>query len=185
MDDVTVFCSNPLSVHRLISICNQFELASGAKVNRGKSKAMFFNPFTVKTDYLKVLGIWFGGARACAKTCEECIAKVRQKLGFWEHCSLSIVGENLVIRCEVLSLLLYVAWAIPYHLSFVEKFAMKNTFDHKSIRKRSAHRILGSLQEKEKVDPVGLFPEQTVKVIRQNVSSPELSNKHQDITWLV
>eukprot|EP00061_Rhincodon_typus_P017593 g46352.t1 len=50
------------------------------------------------TDYLKVLRIWFGGARACAKSWEERIAKVRQELVFWEHHSLSIEGKILVIR---------------------------------------------------------------------------------------
>eukprot|EP00061_Rhincodon_typus_P009852 g33662.t1 len=117
-----------------------------------------------------MLGIWFRRAGACAKFWEECIAKVRQKLVFWEHYSLSISGKNLVIRSEELSLLLYVAqawpipqkmglallprnapssWTIPYHLSFMEKFAKKNIFDHKSIRKWSTCRVLETLQEKE------------------------------------
>eukprot|EP00061_Rhincodon_typus_P002057 g16499.t1 len=73
MDDVAVSYSDPQSVSTLLSICEQFELASGAKVNRGESEAMFFGnwaarsfiPFTVRTDYLKVLGIWFRGAGAC------------------------------------------------------------------------------------------------------------------------
>eukprot|EP00061_Rhincodon_typus_P017901 g46821.t1 len=49
----------------IMSICNQFELSSGAKVHQGKSKAMFFGngverpfiPFIIRTDYRKVLGI--------------------------------------------------------------------------------------------------------------------------------
>eukprot|EP00061_Rhincodon_typus_P009603 g33234.t1 len=53
-----------------MSICDQLELASGAKVNRVSNEAMFFGnwanqsfiPLTIRTDYLKVLGIWFGGA---------------------------------------------------------------------------------------------------------------------------
>eukprot|EP00061_Rhincodon_typus_P014057 g40845.t1 len=77
------------------------------------------------------------------------------------------------------------SWTVLYHLSFVEKFAKKITSDHKSIRKWSARSVLETLQEKERADPVGLFLEQTVKVIWQNASSPELSNKHQDITRLV
>eukprot|EP00061_Rhincodon_typus_P004950 g23801.t1 len=105
MDDVAIFCADRQSVRRLLSICDQFELASGAKVNRGKSEAMFFSnwadrsfiPFTVRTDYLKVLGVWFGGAGACTKTWEEHITKLRQKLVLWEHHSLSIAGKNLVI----------------------------------------------------------------------------------------
>ncbi|XP_041029893.1 probable G-protein coupled receptor 139 [Carcharodon carcharias] len=37
MDDVTVFCSDQLSVHSLINICDQFKPASGTKVNREES----------------------------------------------------------------------------------------------------------------------------------------------------
>eukprot|EP00061_Rhincodon_typus_P011440 g36451.t1 len=65
------------------------------------------------------------------------------------------------------------------------KFAKKNTFDYKSNRKWSAHSILEKLRKKEMVDPIAWFPKQTVKVIWKNVSSPELSNKHQDIAWLL
>eukprot|EP00061_Rhincodon_typus_P006897 g27995.t1 len=61
MDDVTIFCSDLLPVHRLMSICDQFKLVLGAK---------------------------------------EHITKVKQNLVLWEHRSLSIVGKNLVIRCE-------------------------------------------------------------------------------------
>eukprot|EP00061_Rhincodon_typus_P008890 g31926.t1 len=115
--EVTIFCSNPLSVRRFMSICNQFEPASGAKVIRDNIEPVYFGnladessiPFPVRTDYLKVLGIWFSVAWTRSKSWEE------QKLEFWEHLSLSIVGKNLVIRCEAFSLLLYVAhvWPIP------------------------------------------------------------------------
>eukprot|EP00061_Rhincodon_typus_P013568 g40014.t1 len=215
-----------------------------------------FIPFTVRTDYLKVLGIWFGGVRVCTKSWEERIAKVKQKLVHWEHCSLSIVVTRAIWcfirkpkidqvcrdsmyktlakgrrnipnvalilmatfvcgcirlcvdlqytntkcydrlkfylspvlqRMGVASLLQNIpsSWTVPYHLSFVKKFAKKNTVDHKSIRKWSAHSVLKTLWEKERVDPVTWFPEQTVKVIWQKVLSPELSNKHQDIALLV
>eukprot|EP00061_Rhincodon_typus_P018427 g47595.t1 len=187
-----------------------------------------FIPFTIRTDYLKVLGIWFSEAGACAKTSEEPIIRFRQKLVFCEHCSLFIAGGKKVPNTVLILMTTFVcgciqlcvdpqyrntkchyvlriylspvlqkmalasllwnapsSWTIPYCLSFVEKFAKKNTFDHKSIRKWSVHSILETLWEKERVYPVGLFPEQTVKVIWQNDSSPELSNKHQDIAWLV
>eukprot|EP00061_Rhincodon_typus_P012539 g38337.t1 len=47
------------------------------------------------------------------KSWEEYLAKLRQKLGFWEHCSLSLAGKNLGIKHETLSLLLYVAQIRP------------------------------------------------------------------------
>ncbi|XP_067896195.1 uncharacterized protein [Heterodontus francisci] len=77
------------------------------------------------------------------------------------------------------------SWTVPYHLSFVEQFLQENTFDHRSIRQWSARNVLKALREKETGDPVGWFPEQTAKVIWRNASSPELSNKHQDVAWLV
>eukprot|EP00061_Rhincodon_typus_P005967 g26111.t1 len=108
MDNVAVFCSDPLSVSRIVSICDKFKLASVVKVNQGKSEAMFFwepadrffLPFTVRTDYLKMLAIWFRGAGVWAKPSEEHIAKVRQKLSRWEHHSLSVSGKILHIRCD-------------------------------------------------------------------------------------
>eukprot|EP00061_Rhincodon_typus_P009675 g33344.t1 len=130
-----------------MNICEQFELALAAKVNQSKSKAIFFGNwadqsfilFIVRTDYLKVLEIWFSGARACTKSWEECIAKVKQKLVLREHSSLSTGAKDLVIRCEALSLLY--------------KFAKKITFDHKSIRKWVAGSILETLWKKDNVDP--------------------------------
>eukprot|EP00061_Rhincodon_typus_P011901 g37267.t1 len=41
---------------------------------------------------------------------------------------------------------------ILYHLTFMEKFAKKNTFDHKSIRNWSAHGVHETLLEKESLD---------------------------------
>eukprot|EP00061_Rhincodon_typus_P018929 g48321.t1 len=38
VDDITVFCWDLLLVSRLMSICDRFELASGAKVNRGSGQ---------------------------------------------------------------------------------------------------------------------------------------------------
>eukprot|EP00061_Rhincodon_typus_P009348 g32786.t1 len=86
-----------------MSIDDQFELVSGAKVNRGKSEAMFFwnwadqcfIPFTVRTHYLKMLGIWFEGVGACAKSWEECIAKDIHR---GKH-QLYLEGHQLHERC--------------------------------------------------------------------------------------
>ncbi|XP_078390080.1 NACHT, LRR and PYD domains-containing protein 3-like isoform X3 [Cetorhinus maximus] len=38
MDNITIFCSDPQTVHRLVSICGRFKLASQPKVNWDKSK---------------------------------------------------------------------------------------------------------------------------------------------------
>eukprot|EP00061_Rhincodon_typus_P014738 g41984.t1 len=199
-----------------MSICDQLELASGAKVSRGKSKVMFFGkwadqpfiPFTIGTDYLKVLGIWFGGAEAIAKTREERITKVRPILRtcdiavtrailhfIWRSQMDRVCRDNMYKTLEKrgknvpnVTLILmapFVRGCIKLCIDPQYKFGKRNTFGHSSISTWSAHSVLETLREKERVDPVAWFPEQTVKVIWQNVSSPELSSKHQDIVWLV
>eukprot|EP00061_Rhincodon_typus_P006265 g26727.t1 len=74
MDDVTVFCLDLLSVCRLMSICDQFELASGAK-NRLPEGA----------------GNTVRRGQAVHKILGEHIARVKQKLVIWKHHSLSFV----------------------------------------------------------------------------------------------
>eukprot|EP00061_Rhincodon_typus_P013647 g40161.t1 len=85
----------------------------------------FFIPFTVRTDYLEVLGIWFH------------VSSVLESVG------LALLPQNAPS-----------SWTVPYRLSFMEKFAKKNTFDHKSIRKWSVRGIFVILWEKDRVDPV-------------------------------
>ncbi|XP_051900736.1 transcription factor HES-7-like [Pristis pectinata] len=88
MDDVAVFCSDPPSVCRLISTSYRHELASGARVNHVKNKAMLFGnwpdrsniSFTIRSNYLKQLGIWFGGAEAGNKNWQEQIGKLLKPL---------------------------------------------------------------------------------------------------------
>eukprot|EP00061_Rhincodon_typus_P011896 g37256.t1 len=159
VDDNAIFHSDPLSVSRLISTRDQFELASGIKVNWGKSKSMFignwadqsFILFTIRTDYLTVLGIWFGGAAACAKT--------------WEGIDLASLPQNAPSSCSD-----------PYHLSFVEKFVKKNTFDPMSIRQCSAHSMLETLLGK------GSYQ---VAPCADHQSHLGRMPCHQDIAWLV
>ncbi|XP_067876004.1 collagen alpha-2(IV) chain-like [Heterodontus francisci] len=162
--------SSAVSINGLMSICDQSEMASGVKVNRGMSEAMFFGkwadrsfvPFAVRSDYLKVLGIWPGGAAACITNWKERIAMVKHNLSMWEQRSLSIVGEKLYLIC-------YDLWSSGTELIV-----------HYSLLDVTIRNVLEALWEKEMVDSSRLS-----KFIWQNASSPELSNKHQDVAWLV
>eukprot|EP00061_Rhincodon_typus_P014417 g41419.t1 len=92
------------------------------------------------TDYLKVLGILFGGAGMCAKIWEKHVTKVRQKLGrlpFHFRIDFTLLPWNVPS-----------GWTAPNHLSLVEKFVKKNTFDHNAIRQWSGHSVLEILSEK-------------------------------------
>ncbi|XP_069801854.1 uncharacterized protein [Dendropsophus ebraccatus] len=127
MDDVTIFCADQRSVTALVQTCEKFGKASGAKVNCGKSEAMLFGewhlassapfPFTIKPDFIKILGVWFGKEGAALKSWEERLAKVNTKIGLWSLRHLTIEGKALVLRNEVLPVLQYTAQAWPPHVT--------------------------------------------------------------------
>ncbi|XP_041429344.1 uncharacterized protein LOC121397172 [Xenopus laevis] len=122
MDDVTIFCADQPSVRALVQTCEDFGKASGAKVNCGKSETLLFGewnltsdavPFSIKSDFIKILGVWFGGEGAALKCWDERMAKVRQKIGLWSLRDLTIEGKTLVLRNEILPVLQYMAQAWP------------------------------------------------------------------------
>ncbi|XP_077327689.1 uncharacterized protein LOC143962233 [Lithobates pipiens] len=106
MDDVTVFCADRHSIDTLAQTCEDFGQASGAKVNCGKSEVMLFGkwflpssapmPFSVKADFIKILGVWFGAEGAALKSWEERLAKMQQKFGLWSLRELTIEGKTLI-----------------------------------------------------------------------------------------
>ncbi|KAJ1191808.1 hypothetical protein NDU88_001123, partial [Pleurodeles waltl] len=77
MDDVILFCTDGKSVQSLLEACKDFGKASGAKINVEKSQAKLFGrwdlcnkplPFLIETELVKILGFWFGGPGAAAKS---------------------------------------------------------------------------------------------------------------------
>ncbi|KAJ1166925.1 hypothetical protein NDU88_007319 [Pleurodeles waltl] len=77
MDDVTLFCTDGKSVQSPLVACKNFRKASGAKISMDKSQAKLFGrwdlcnkplPFPIETGLVKILGIWFGGPGAAAKS---------------------------------------------------------------------------------------------------------------------
>ncbi|XP_056386710.1 uncharacterized protein LOC130282475 [Hyla sarda] len=125
MDDVTVFCADQRSVTALVQTCEDFGRASGAKVNCGKSEAMLFGewhlassapfPFTVKPDFIQILGVWFGKEGAALKSWQDRLGRINSKIGLWSSRKLTMEGKALVLRSEVLPVLQYTAQAWPSH----------------------------------------------------------------------
>eukprot|EP00061_Rhincodon_typus_P009239 g32584.t1 len=62
-------------------------------------------------------------------------------------------------------------WAVLHHLSFMVKFAKQNTFDHEFIRKWSAHSVLKTLTEKERVDPVRTHTKTNINYTWRTINS--------------
>ncbi|XP_056416635.1 uncharacterized protein LOC130357908 [Hyla sarda] len=125
MDDVTVFCAEQRSVSALVQTCENFGRASGAKVNCGKSEAILFGewhlassapfPFTVKPDFIQILGVWFGKEGVALKSWQDRLGKMNSKIGLWSSRKLSVEGKALVLRSEVLPVLQYTAQTWPPH----------------------------------------------------------------------
>ncbi|KAJ1190251.1 hypothetical protein NDU88_006989 [Pleurodeles waltl] len=87
---------------------------SGAKINSAKSETLLLVhwtltrdplPFPTKQDFLKILGVWFGGDGAREKSWEERLAKTKQKLELWSLRKLTIEGKSLVLQNETLPVL--------------------------------------------------------------------------------
>lgn len=293
MDDVSLFCRDQPSIDKLIQVCDWFGQASGARINFEKSEAMIFGlwssgisiPFSVKTGFIKILGIWFGGEGAILKSWEERLSKVNQKFGLWQQRVLTLEGKALVLRNEILPVLLYVAqvwpllyacirainkavfhfiwgskmdrlsraimfkpaknggknvpdcvsilmstfvcnvlqicllpcyksskcffflrfymyaslrkfgwvslslslphcWSVPFYLNTVLKFVRKNKLESLLVEDWKPRIITSKINGNEEVVPIGVFVEQTVVKIWENVSAQVLINRQKDIAWM-
>eukprot|EP00061_Rhincodon_typus_P009497 g33059.t1 len=109
----------------------------------------FFISFTIRIECLKVLGKWFRGAGM------DTMYEALDKRG--KHVPNVTLILMATFVCSCINMYIDPRWTIPYHLFFMEKFTKKSSFDHKSIRKWSAHSILETLREKERVDPFRTF----------------------------
>lgn len=119
MDDINILCTDLLSVNRTLDLTDWFGQASGSRLNRDKTQAQFYGPWTQteKTgldvtqtqENQKILGIKFdreGGGNA---NWTDVVGKVRQRLGFWGLRGLTIEGKVLIIKAVILPLLLLIS----------------------------------------------------------------------------
>ncbi|KAJ1172587.1 hypothetical protein NDU88_004432 [Pleurodeles waltl] len=76
MDVVSVFCADRRSIKEHEKTCIEFGKVTGEKINSVKSETLLLGhwtptkdplPFPIKQDFLKTLGVWFGGKDAAEK----------------------------------------------------------------------------------------------------------------------
>lgn len=90
-DDVNILCTDLLSVNRTLDLTDWYGKASGAKLNREKSKAQFYGPWTetertglsltvTQTDQ-KILGVKFDKGKGETNQ-PDIVGKVRQRIGY-------------------------------------------------------------------------------------------------------
>lgn len=118
MDDVNVLCTDLLSVNRTLDLTDWFGRASGSKLNRKKTQAQFYGPWTpdetaglslTVTQGQKILGIKFDREGGGSLNWADVIGKVRQRLGLWTFRGLTMEGKVLIIKAVILPLFLLIS----------------------------------------------------------------------------
>ena len=119
MDDVNILCTDRTSVDRTLDMTDFYGRASGARLNRNKTQAQFYGPWTAtdmtglpltvtRTD-LKILGVKFDRQGGGDTNWPGLIGKVKQRLGYWGLRGLTMEGKVLIIKAVILPLLLSVS----------------------------------------------------------------------------
>ena len=111
-DDTTVAATSDASIEETFNIYGQFERASGARLNRGKSKGMWAGSWKDRSDKpyglqwvkdLPLLGATFNVGDYHLPTWEPAVAKLEARLSAWSGRSLSFQGKAVVINTLALS----------------------------------------------------------------------------------
>jgi hypothetical protein len=128
-DDGNFFLTNDESVGKVISWFDYFGKGSGAKLNKGKSKVLYFGKWKTRSDHpfgiswaekLKIFGVWFGKI-----TIEEVwtpvFNKIKKTLDLYRGRILSMYGRAIIVNTMILSKLWYLASVVNLPDSFIRK----------------------------------------------------------------
>ena len=123
-DDTTSAVTTDESIEEVFSIYDTFEAASGAKLNRGKSKGMWLGAWKSRNDTpfglswvkeLPLLGASFSVGDYTIPTWEKPVAKLESRLSAWSGRSVSLQGKTTIINVLTLSQIWHLChvFAIP------------------------------------------------------------------------
>ena len=111
--DTSLILSSDDSIKAPLETYDQYEKASGSKLNRGKSKGLWLGSWRGRTDSpvdldwssskLKVLGVFIGIGDLIEDNWRPRINAVDKVLSSWRSRSLSFRGKALVINALALS----------------------------------------------------------------------------------
>ena len=98
-DDITIIIKQNKCFKEVIKEILDYELASGAKVNYGKTKGLWVGCWKDRTDSplgitwtnesVKNLGVYFGNDNNSEKTFSEIIPKINRSMNYWKQFKLS------------------------------------------------------------------------------------------------
>ena len=121
-DDTTVAATTDDSITEVFNIYSTYERASGAKLNRGKSKGLWAGSWKSRTDaphglrwvqQLPLLDATFSVGDYTIPTWEPAVAKLEKRLTAWSGRQLSFQGKTVIINT--------LAWSQIWHLCHVFK----------------------------------------------------------------
>lgn len=114
-DDATLLLRDASSVGRVLDMVDFFGRGTGARLNRGKSEAMWVGSFKSRVDKpcgikwvvkMKILGIWFGDEVRDENWVGK-VDKLKGVLNRWSGRKLSIWGRVLIVKVLGLAKLEY------------------------------------------------------------------------------
>ena len=128
-DDTTIAPTLDASIEEIFAVYSKFERASGARLNRGKSKGMWLGSWKQRTDtpfglqwvkQLPLLGATFSAGDYSEPTWEPATAKLEKRLLDWSGRKLSFQGKTSIINSLALSQIWHLCHVFP-----VPKWAAK------------------------------------------------------------
>ncbi|MCP3925856.1 MAG: reverse transcriptase family protein, partial [Desulfobacterales bacterium] len=133
-DDTTIILQGEKSITSTFDCVQDFEMASGAKINKEKSKGIWLglyefrsdNPFNLKwgREALKILGVYHGPVFNEKDTWEPRINKFIKTLDLWTSRDLSLRGRAVVANQLASSVFWYTAAIYP-----IPQWALKKIND--------------------------------------------------------
>jgi hypothetical protein len=121
-DDTSIAATTDASMQATFNIYAQYERASGAKLNRGKSKGLWLGawkdrrdtPFGIKwITELSLLGATISAGDYSTATWEAPVAKVEKRLSSWKGRQLTYQGKATVINTLALSQIWHLCHVFP------------------------------------------------------------------------
>uniref|UniRef100_A0A3Q2X2I3 Reverse transcriptase domain-containing protein n=1 Tax=Haplochromis burtoni TaxID=8153 RepID=A0A3Q2X2I3_HAPBU len=123
-DDTILYLADDESLRGVIEILNDYEKATGSKINKEKTMYKYLGKWEGRKDNIcdfmlcegpmDILGISFGNKEGDALcNWKKKMTAVNRNLGLWKIRKLSISGKELVTKAEVLPKLLHLAYVFP------------------------------------------------------------------------
>ncbi|CAB4034137.1 Hypothetical predicted protein [Paramuricea clavata] len=127
--DTSIAVTSDVSMAATFDVYALYEKASGAKLNRGKSKGMWLGAWKSRQDSpygiqwvkeLRVLGGTFSAGDYSVPTWEPPVSKLEQRLSAWKGRQLTLQGKGTVINMLALSQIWHLC-----HVFVIPEWAIK------------------------------------------------------------